>query len=484
LLILLPLIGIPLLWLSPRPNTHWYVGLSITLLNLALSLLLLHGFHSGETGMQWTEQVRWLGALGSHYQLGVDGISVLFIPLTSLLFVLRLVSLGQQPRGQIAALLLLESILIGAFSAIDLILFFLFWELMLVPSWLLIALYGSGHQRRETATRYCVYMLAASAPLLLGFAMLAGKGSLRTFHLSALADTPVDPSVQGAAFFLLLIGFGAKAPLFLLHSWLRPVVCQGPTGVAVVMVGLKLGVFGMMRILIPLLPHAAEQYAPLVIGLAVVGVIYGSVVAYTLADLKSVMAATTLSHVGLIVVGLFAADMQGLEGALLQTLNLGLTAGGLMFLAAAVQQRSGSLDASALGGLATRMPRMTGLFVFFAMASIGLPGTSGFPAELLIFLGAFQTHPVLGSLALTSVVLSAACILRFVALAFWGRPRPDSAWMPDISPRELVVVSTLAILVLGVGLYPNAVLRIARASLIDAHRLSERQRIVSPVPNR
>lgn len=485
LLLLTPTLGGLLLWPLPAKSARW-VALGATLLTLGVAIAVLLAIDPGQGGFQLVERGRWMPTVNAHYLLGVDGISVLFLPLTELLCLGVILtswnSVTSMTRLYHALLLFLQGATLGIFCALDLILFFLFWELTLIPLYFLISLWGVGPNRRFAAVNYTLFMLAGGVPLLFGFLLLgfnhaevtgmAIPGGL-SWDYRELLITPMPDGVELRVFLLLLLGFAVKIPLFPLHTWLPVVGTEGPAGVTALMTGLKLGAYGLLRFAVGLAPGAAQELHWLLAGLGVVGVLYGALVALAQTNLRRMLAYSSISHVGLVVLGIASFNLQGLQGALFQLLNFVVVAGGLFLLTGMLRQRIGSTDLISLGGAARTMPLLSSFFFLFGLAAMGIPGTNGFPAELLILLSVLGTHLGPGLAALSGLVLGAAYFLGSFRGAFLGPVRrPAVGAVVDLNPRELLVVGTLAGVVLCTGLYPQGVLAVTRAaSLVWVARL-------------
>lgn len=435
-------------------------------IGLALSLLALAAFAPAQAGFQLVEEAVWMPALGVAWRVGVDGLSVLFLPAAQLLFLAVLLARRavERPRLYYSLLALLQMATLGVFCALDGVLFFLFWELTLVPLYFLLGLWGLGPRSRQAALQYVLTMLAGGAPLLIALAM-AGlhHGS---FDLSIWLAAPLPAALQLAVFLLLLAGFGVKVPFVPLHSWLPTAAMEGPAVALALITGVKLGAFGLLRLAVPLAPAAAQDLHWLLAGLGTVGVLYGAVAALAQTNLRSMLAYSSLSHVGFVVLGLASLNLAGIQGALLQLLNFTLAAGGLFLLAGSLHQRTGSTELAALGGAARPLPWLASGFLFFGLAGMGFPGTSGFPAELAILLSAFQTHAGAAVAALAGGVVGAAYFFGAYRRAFFGPTlRPELLQAEDLKPRELAVVLVFAALVLAVGIYPDLVLAPTRPAL-------------------
>jgi NADH-quinone oxidoreductase subunit M len=467
-LLLVPLAGALAAWLAPRPDQARAAAAGAVAATVALALAAVAGFDASHPGFQHVERAPWIPSLNIHYLVGVDGISLLFLPLSALLFLGAVLaswnSVRSLPRLYFSLLLLALAATLGVFVALDTILFFLFWELSLVPLYFLVGLWGVGPERRFAAARYTLLMLAAGVPLLFGFLLLAFNHASAlgmelpaglAFDLPTLLATPGSRGLQALVFLLLLAGFAAKTPLVPLHTWLPQLAMEGPMAVTALLVGLKLGVYGLLRFAIPLAPEVAREVHWLLAGLGTLGILYGSVAALAQANLRGVLAYAGVSHVGLVLLGIASFSAAGIQGAVLQTLNFTVVAGGLFLLTGFLHRRVGSTDALSLGGAAQTMPRLSAFFLVFALASIGVPGTSGFPAEFLLVVAALGSHTGAGIAALFGMVIGAAYTLTLYRRAFLGPvTNPAIAQATDLRPAELAVALGFALLIVAVGLYP------------------------------
>lgn len=463
--------GALLTWLLPRPEAARGVALATALVDLCIALVAVWAFDPGQPGFQLVEQYPWIPSLGIHYAVGVDGIAILFLPVAVLLFIGVILaswnSVHTLPRLYYSLLLLLESASLGVFCALDTMLFFLFWELTLVPLYFLVSLWGVGPNRRHAATKYTLVMLAGGIALLFGFLVLAfgaaAPGGAPVFDLPALLATRLPQGQQILVFLLLLIGFGVKVPVFPLHTWLPLIAMEGPAAVTAILTGMKLGAFGLLRYAIPLAPDAAQQFHWLLAGLGVISIVFGATAALAQTNLRRMLGYASLSHVGLVVLGLATFNLQGIQGAVFQLLNFAIAGGGLFLLASHLHHRTGTTDVANLGGAARSMPLLASLFLFFGLAGMGIPGTSGFPAELLLLLSAFESHVGAGLAALAGMVLGAAYFLGLYRRAFFGPvSHPVVAGAQDLRPRELWIALLFALLILAAGLWPALILDLIR----------------------
>ncbi|MEE9343960.1 MAG: NADH-quinone oxidoreductase subunit M [Gammaproteobacteria bacterium] len=477
ILITLP-IGAALIWLVPNVRYVRWIALLTALVDLLLAISIVAGFDSQTADFQYTERIEWIPTLGIQYHVGVDGISVLFLPLTVLLFNGILIaswnSVTTLPRLYYTLLLLLESATLGIFCALDTMLFFFFWELTLIPIYFLISLWGIGAHRRYAAVKYTLFMMAGGIPLLFGFLLLAfnhaninnsGLPEGLIFDYTVLLTESLPADMQALVFFLLLLGFLIKVPVFPFHTWLPTVAMEGPAAIAAIMTGLKLGAYGLIRFTLPLAPQAAADYHWLLAGLGVVGILYGALTALAQTNLRRMLAFSSISHVGLVVLGISSFNINGIQGALFQLLSFTLVSGGIFLLTGFLHQRTGSTDVIRLGGIASAMPLLAAFYFFFGLASMGIPGTSGFPAELLLIMSALSSHTGAGLAALFAIIIGAGYFLNIYRRAFMGPVTNDVIGDAlDLRFRELAIISVLAVLILLLGLWPNGVLDIIRVS--------------------
>jgi NADH-quinone oxidoreductase subunit M len=468
LFLTLPL-GVLLIWGMQHAERARGIALVITLLNLLLAFGVLLAFDPAQAGFQLVEKYPWITSLGIHYYLGVDGLAVLFLPATALLFIGVILaswnSVHTLPRLYYSLLLLLQAATLGVFCALDTILFFLFWELTLIPIYFLVSLWGIGPNRRHAATKYTLVMLAGGVPLLFGFLVLAFGASDTTpvFDLPTLLSMPLPSDLQTLVFLLLLLGFGVKVPVFPLHTWLTLITMDGPAAIAALITGLKLGAFGLLRFAVPLAPTAAQELQWLLIGLGVVSILFGAAAALAQTNLRRMLGYASLSHVGLVVVAIAMFNLQGIQGAVLQLLNFSIASGGLFLLMNHLHQRTGTTDIANLSGAARTMPLLASFFLLFGLAGMGMPGTSGFPAELLILLSTFQHHAGAGLAALVGMVLGAAYFLNLYRRAFFGPVlRPEVEQAADLLPRERWLALLFAVLLLVFGFFPSLLLDLIR----------------------
>jgi NADH-quinone oxidoreductase subunit M len=471
-LIALPLLGAIGVGFAGNKDRARKIAAFIAAIELLGSLLVLYWFNPDEGGQfQLVERHAWIPSLNVEYLLGVDGIAVLFLPMSALLTLMAIIaswnSIQHMGPFHYALLLALEGITIGVFTALDMALFFLFWELTLPPIFFFIGLWGVGPLRRAAAVKYTLFMLFGGVPLLIAIVILAIHaapqvdviGSHLVFSLPVLLEKPLPDDLQSTVFLLLLLAFAVKTPLIPFHTWMPTAAMEGSPQVAALLTGLKLGAFGIIRFTMPLAPSAAVEYSWILGVLGAITLIYGALIALYQTNLRRLLAYASISHVGLVVVGVASLNMQGIQGALFQLFNFTLIASSLMLIAGFIQHRLGSAEAIHLGGLAKVMPKLTAYYFIFALASIGVPGTSGFPAEFLLIISALIAHPSLSIAALAAAVLGAAYMLDYIRKVFFGPIVHQSVrQLEDFRRRESLLLCVSALLILVFGLAPDLIL--------------------------
>lgn len=463
LLIGLPLAGaLACLLLRRSGNACRWLALLTTLATLAVAGALFAACGNGQEGWLLREDADWIPRLGVRYSLALDGLSLLLVALTALLHALAVLLAWPEERRVpffMALLLLLESGLMGVFLAVDLVLFYLFWEIMLLPLLFLLAIWGEAGGRRA-ALKFFLYTLAGSLAMLaaiIALYLLHGEQSgSYTFALADLAQTRLTLTQEYLLFGGFLLAFAIKAPLVPFHTWLTDAFSESPANGALDLTGLliKTGLYGMVRFALPLFPNAAAACLPLLAGVALFGLFYAAWCAYHADNLKRLLAYSSISHLGLVVVGLAAWQATAWQGSLLLLVTHGVTGGALFALAAMLRRRTGTLSLAELGGLWGAAPRLSALFLFFALASLGLPGLANFSGEILVLVGTFLARPLWALLALPGLVFAAAYLLRLVQGVLWG-PRPaGAAAVADLTAREWLILVPLALLTLWLGLCP------------------------------
>ena len=468
-LIIVPVIGALLVALVPKGNDALVraMGVATTLVVAALTIVLLAGFNTGDAGFQVTERYTWISEFGISWNLGVDGISLFLVVLTGLLFPIAVIGVKphHDPKAYLAWLLLLEAGCIGVFLALDLFLFFVMFEIVLVPMYFLIGGWGYG-ERVYAALKFFLFTMLGSAFMLVGILALAflhqrATGVL-TFDLVVIAESQGAISQSAARWLFLAFGvaFAVKVPVFPLHTWLPDAHTQAPTAGSVILAGvmLKLGTYGFLRFGLYLFPEAATYFAPLLVTLGVIGIIYGAVVAAMQRDLKRLVAYSSVAHLGFIILGTFAFTTLGLQGGVIQMVNHGISTGALFLLVGMISDRLHTREIAKLGGLQKTAPVLAGVFTVVMFSSLGLPGLNGFVGEFLILIGSFPTRRWWAVVATAGVILAALYLLWAYQRAFHGTPDGEKASMPDMNRRELAVMAPLLAAIVFLGVYPKPVL--------------------------
>lgn len=462
-LVLLPLAGALTLHLVPAAAAR-RVSAATMLAVLLLATLALLLYDPAGPRFQLAERQPWLPGLGVHWSLAVDGLSVLFLPASALLFLGALVAGWQQggdaPRLYHGLLLALQSATLGIFCAVDLIVFFVFWEASLIPVYFLLARWGVVADAGRAAARYVLIMLAGGLPLLLAFVVLGADAG---FELTTLLAQPAARETQRLVWLLMLLGFGLKVPLVPLHTWLPQFALAAPGALTAVLLGLKVGVYGLVRFAVPLAPAAAQEWHWLLAGLGTLTLVYGAVGVLAHSNLRVGLAYASICHVGLAVLGLATLSAQGVQGSVSLLLSFTVASGGAMLLLEFLRQRTGSTDIHALGGAAGSMPLLATGVLVCGLAGVGMPGTSSFPAEFLLILAILDRYTGAGMAALFGLAIAAGAFLALYRRAFFGpATRSTVSDAEDLRPREWAVLVVLIALIVGIGVYPAPWLEIVR----------------------
>ncbi len=506
----LPLVGALVLffWASVTPQMSRQIAIVSTALTFIASLAMLAAFDTGESGMQMTEHLSWLPSVGANYEMGVDGVSVLLVVMTTLISFLGVIaaqSIKFRRREFYIALLLLETGMVGVFFAVDLFLFYIFWELMLVPMALLIGIWGSNN-RVYAAVKFFLYTLFGSLLMLVGIVALYweyyDQTGVRTLNILQLAQGNYSDTFQFWVFLAFFIAFAVKVPMWPFHTWLPDAHVEAPTvgSVLLASVLLKMGGYGMIRFNLSLTPDAARDLAPYIIVLSLIGIIYGALVALVQPDMKKLVAYSSVSHMGFVTLGIFAFNMQGLYGAMIVMLSHGFVTGGLFFCVGVLYDRAHTREISKFGGVVSRMPVFAALFGLFTLASLGLPGLSGFVGEFLSLVGAFNVHRWAGVIGMSIIIFAAWYMLWLYQRVVLGRaegepPDPgdtalpavtgastdaepqtmahESEWpvdeygveqWPDANRNELIALIPLAALTIILGVWPGPFMEVMQAT--------------------
>jgi NADH-quinone oxidoreductase subunit M len=494
-IVFVPLLGAAGVLMQSEERAIWGSAFLFSLIPLALSLYLFAAFEPAQAGYQFVEQYSWIPQFGITYHLGLDGISLFLVILTTLLISISILYSGggdieTRPREFCFFMLVLETGLLGALVAVDLFLFYVFWEVMLVPMYFLIGIWGHGRKYYATF-KFILFTTLGSLLMLVAILYLvraahAHLGYL-TFDLPRLYDIPLSRSEARWLFAGFAIAFAIKVPMWPVHTWLPDAHTEAPTAGSVILAGvmLKMGTYGFLRFAIPLFPTVAVEAAPLFMALAVIGIIYGALVAMVQPDLKRLVAYSSVSHLGFVMLGIFALDRQGVEGAVYQMLNHGISTGALFLLVGMIYLRRHTREISEFGGLWKSVPLYSAIFMVVMLSSIGLPGLNGFVGEFLILVGAFLSHRLFVYVAVTGLILGALYMMWAYERVIWG-PLTNALnrTIADLGAREIAVMVPLIALMLLMGVYPRPLLeriepsvaamlgrvQAAQARLDDSHR--------------
>ncbi len=482
-LLILPVVGALGLALIPSParNAVRIGTLAVTLLNFLVSLLLLQGFESALAEMQFVEKIPWINAGNFiiNYHVGIDGISLWLVILTTLLMPLSVLgswSIDRNLKSYMALMLLLEAGMIGVFISLDLVLFYFFWEAMLIPMYFLIGIWG-GKRRIYAAVKFFIYTAFGSLIMLAALIALWTFNNMESFDLVQITqrlttgEIVLPPQAELLMFAAFFLAFAIKIPLFPFHTWLPDAHVEAPTAGSVILAGvlLKMGTYGLLRFCLPLFPGASVRMAPLVCVLAVIGIIYGALVAMVQPDVKKLVAYSSVSHLGFIVLGIFSFSFIGVQGATYQMLNHGVSTGALFLLVGMIYERRHTRLISEFGGVAHKMPVYAAFFMVIMLSSIGLPGLNGFIGEFLILLGTFGEKPFYAVAGALGVLLSAVYMLWMYQRVFMGTvDRDENNKLLDLNKREIATILPLILLALWMGVFPGGFLRKMDASLQKA----------------
>ncbi len=486
-LIFLPLVGMVLIMLLNKER-HLAIRWTATVfaaLTFVVSLVALGLFSSRAAGMQLEVSVPWIQAINVSYHLGVDGLSMPLIILTTLLTLLCVIyswRIDDRVKEYMAFFMLLETGMLGVFCALDFFLFYVFWEVSLVPMYFLIGIWG-GPRRQYAAIKFFLYTLVGSLAMLLAILVLYFFAEPHTFDMVELARQMPMATAGGIwaalVFWGLFLGFAIKVPLFPFHTWLPDAHVEAPTAGSVILAGvlLKMGTYGFIRISLPIVPHECQRFAMYIAVLAVISVIYGALCAMAQKDMKKLIAYSSVNHMGYVMLGIAAAvaavdasdlvtnRVTALNGATLQMFNHGIITGALFFLVGVIYDRAHVRDIDAFGGLAKQMPIYTGLMMMACFGSLGLPGLAGFVSEFMVFVGAFGTYPLMTALSVLGIVITAAFFLMMIQRVFLGELNVQWRALKDMDAGELAAIVPLCVIMLLVGLYPAPIIDMINTSM-------------------
>ena len=469
----LPAVGALLIWIArgddeaANRNARW-IALWTTLVTFAVSLILVARFDASNPDFQFVEKTQWL-AQGIAYHMGVDGISLPFVILTTALMPFCIVASWKavtlRVREYMMAFLILETLMVGTFSALDLVLFYLFFEGGLIPMFLIIGVWG-GPRRVYASFKFFLYTLLGSVLMLL--AIMALYWNAGTTDIPTLMKTAVPRNMQTWAWLAFFASFAVKMPMWPVHTWLPDAHVEAPTAGSVILAAilLKMGGYGFLRFSLPMFPLASHDFAPLVFSLSAIAIVYTSLVALMQEDMKKLIAYSSVAHMGFVTMGIFAGNVQGVAGGVFQMVSHGVVAGALFLCVGVVYDRLHTREIAAYGGLVNKMPFYALVFMVFTMANVGLPGTSGFVGEFLTLLGTFKTSIVTASVATLGVILSACYALWLYRKVVFGElTKPALMGMKDLTAREIVTLAPLLVLTILLGVYPKPVLDMSAASV-------------------
>ena len=469
----LPLVGALVIYISrgddeaARRNSRW-IALWTTIVTFGISLILVWRFDPAQTDFQFVEKTSWL-ATGITYHMGVDGISLPLVILTTAILPLCIIaswrSVTVRVREYMMAFLILETLMVGTFCALDLVLFYLFFEGGLIPMFLIIGVWG-GPRRVYASFKFFLYTFLGSVFMLLAIMALYWNGN--TTDIPTLMHATLPRSLQTWAWLAFFASFAVKMPMWPVHTWLPDAHVEAPTAGSVILAAilLKLGGYGFLRFSLPMFPLASHDFAPLIFTLSVIAIVYTSLVALMQEDMKKLIAYSSVAHMGFVTMGIFAGTMQGVAGGVFQMISHGIVSGALFLCVGVVYDRMHTREIAAYGGLVERMPLYAAAFMVFTLANVGLPGTSGFVGEFLTLIGTFRVNIPVATVATLGVILSAAYALWLYRKVIFGRlVKPSLAGILDLEGREILVLAPLVILTILFGVYPKPVLDMSQASV-------------------
>ena len=482
LITFLPLIGGVFILFLPRENKELIriAALGITVADFILSLFLLTGFSSTTAEMQFVEKKTWINAFGAYYHIGIDGISLFMVILTTFLTAICVLAswsyIQKKVKEYMFAFLFLSTGMIGVFVALDLLLFYLFWEAMLIPMYLIIGVWG-GERRIYAALKFFLFTMVGSVLMLVAILVLYVKSGGTTFDLIAIYGIFIPAPLQKWLFLAFALAFAIKVPMFPFHTWLPDAHVEAPTAGSVILAGvlLKMGTYGFLRFCLPLFPEACHFFLVPICVLAIIGIIYGALVAMVQKDVKKLVAYSSVSHLGFVMLGIFAFNAEGMSGGILHMINHGLSTGALFLIVGMLYERRHTRMISDFGGLWKSIPVFSAFFLIVTLSSIGLPGLNGFVGEFLVLVGAFKAKPLFGILAASGVILAAVYMLwMFQRVIFGEITHEANRGLKDLNLRETVVLLPILVMIFWIGIYPNTFLSRMQTSIDHLLTISQK----------
>ncbi len=499
----LPLLGaIAILFMKNEDKKAiMQAAFGVSIVTMLVSFLLIPGFDSGKADMQFMEKAEWIPSIGVSYATGIDGISLLLIILTTIISSIAIVSsftaISDRIKEYYVAILFLETGMIGVFISLDFFLFYIFWEIMLVPMYFLIGIWGGG-RRLYSAIKFFLYTLFGSLFMLLGIlavyflnadpAIGTGQYTFSILELQKI-NLPMHP-YQYWLFLAFFLGFAIKVPMFPFHTWLPDAHTDAPTAGSVILAGvlLKMGTYGFVRFCLPMFPAASHYFVPLMAGLALVGIVYGALVALAQKDVKRLVAYSSVSHLGFVMLGIFSLNTHGITGSILQMVNHGISTGALFLIVGMIYERRHTRLIADFGGLSNRMPIFAAFFAVSMFSSMGLPGLNGFVGEFLILVGAFEFNKIYAGIAVIGIILGAAYMLwLFQRMMFGPLDNPENQKLKDMNRREIAYMAPLVLFMFWIGLFPRPFIRVMEPAVakiiqrLDAGKVALERGEISPV---
>jgi len=476
LLLFLPLVGAILILFLPKKSAAGikWVSLIFSLPSLIISFMLYFLMDHSSGAMQFSINLPWVRSVGLSYHLGVDGISLPLVMLTTILTTISIIAswnINEKVKGYFSLMLLLETGMLGVFIALDFILFYIFWELVLLPMFFLIGVWG-GPRKDYASIKFFIYTLLGSVLMLVGILVLYFNSGLGTFDMTALVGAKLKPAIENLVFILTFLGFAVKVPIWPFHTWLPDAHVEAPTAGSVLLAGilLKMGTYGFIRVSLPILPEGSKYFASMIAILAAISIIYGALAAMAQKDLKKLVAYSSVSHMGYVMLGVAANTPVALNGAVIQMVSHGLITGMLFLIVGLIYERTHTRMIADLGGLAIKIPIISGILAFTSFASLGLPGLSGFWGEFFVLLGAFSRatlfYKIMVYIAAIGVVITAGYLLWMLQRVILQTYKLREENLPHINGRELLTLIPIVILIVLIGVYPAVILKMINSAIL------------------